>query len=186
LSLPYDDLGCPISRVLCEKWETTDGVPGGPAFRVLCQGRPSQPSENKNPRPSVQKPEKQGARELTSARKAGPSPVHELGKGTLFTRAKSAKNSPGLQPLRRSLQPQFSQPAKQVSSSSPTLEYDTALRSPEDRLAEMRKWLAATERNPDVYLPPRDRTLWTRGELYAAFRRYAPETPLSVDAFGHR
>jgi hypothetical protein len=53
-----------------------------------------------------------------------------------------------------------------------------------ERLSEIREWLAATERNPDMYLSPRDRTLWTRGELFDLFRRYSPETPLSVDAFG--
>jgi hypothetical protein len=54
----------------------------------------------------------------------------------------------------------------------------------EERFSEIREWLAAAERDPDRYLPPRSRTLWTREELFDLFRRYAPETPLSVDAFG--
>jgi hypothetical protein len=54
----------------------------------------------------------------------------------------------------------------------------------EEQWSEIREWLAATERNPNKYLPPRDRTLWTGEELFDLFCKYSPETPLSVDAFG--
>jgi hypothetical protein len=54
----------------------------------------------------------------------------------------------------------------------------------DERWSEIREWLAATERMPDEYLAPVDRSLWTREELFDLFRRYSPETPLSVDVFG--
>lgn len=46
----------------------------------------------------------------------------------------------------------------------------------------VREWLLAVESNPRRLLPV-TRSLWTRGELYVVFRRYAPRTGISPEEF---